>query len=35
MILGVHKLQDRLLHVLDIEKACQMADATEPAAAGR
>ena len=23
-ILGVHKLKDRLLHVLDIEKACQM-----------
>ena len=27
MILGVHKLKDRLLHVLDIEKACQMTDA--------
>ena len=26
MILGVHKLNDRLLHVLDIERACQMAD---------
>ena len=26
MILGVHKLNDRLLHVLDIEKACQMID---------
>lgn len=24
MILGVHKLDDRLMHVLDIEKACQM-----------
>jgi purine-binding chemotaxis protein CheW len=29
MILGVHKLNDRLLHVLDIEKACQMADSAE------
>jgi purine-binding chemotaxis protein CheW len=28
MILGVHKLHDRLLHVLDIEKACRMADVT-------
>jgi len=28
MILGVHKLNDRLLHVLDIEKACRMADVT-------
>jgi len=26
MILGVHKLNDQLLHVLDIERACQMAD---------
>jgi len=26
MILGVHKLNDRLLHVLDIERACQMVD---------
>jgi purine-binding chemotaxis protein CheW len=24
MILGVHKLSDRLMHVLDIEKACQV-----------
>jgi purine-binding chemotaxis protein CheW len=29
MILGVHKLDDRLLHVLDIPKACQIAE--EPA----
>lgn len=29
MILGVHKLKDRLLHVLDIEKACQMTDGVE------
>ena len=26
MILGVHKLNDRLLHVLDIPKACQMVE---------
>ncbi len=26
MILGVHKLENQLLHVLDIEKACQMSD---------
>lgn len=31
MILGVHKLNDRLMHVLDIEKACQMSDAAEGA----
>ncbi len=24
MILGVHKLDDRLLHVLDISRACQI-----------
>jgi purine-binding chemotaxis protein CheW len=35
MILGVHKLQDRLLHVLDINKACQMSEVAETAAAGR
>jgi purine-binding chemotaxis protein CheW len=35
MILGVHKLNGRLLHVLDIEKACQMTDGAETAAAGR
>jgi len=34
MILGVHKLQDRLMHVLDTEKACQMTEAAEPAVAG-
>ncbi|MBI3474319.1 MAG: chemotaxis protein CheW [Acidobacteria bacterium] len=27
MILGVHKLNERLMHVLDIEKACQMNEA--------
>jgi len=26
MILGVHKLDNRLMHVLEIEKACQMTD---------
>jgi purine-binding chemotaxis protein CheW len=35
LILGVHKLNDRLMHVLDIEKACQMTDVEETAAAGR
>jgi len=35
MILGVHKLNDRLLHVLDIEKACQMVDVSETAGTGR
>jgi purine-binding chemotaxis protein CheW len=32
VILGVHKLDDRLMHVLDIEKACQMAEAAEAGA---
>ncbi len=35
MILGVHKLKDRLMHVLDIEKACEMTDVAETAVAGR
>jgi purine-binding chemotaxis protein CheW len=35
VILGVHKLNDRLMHVLDIEEACQMNDTSEAAAAGR
>jgi chemotaxis protein histidine kinase CheA len=35
VILGIHKLDDRLMHVLDIEKACQMTDASETAAALR
>ena len=35
MILGVHKLNDRLMHVLDIEKACQMTDGAEATAASR
>jgi purine-binding chemotaxis protein CheW len=35
IILGVHKLNDRLMHVLDIEKACQMTDVAETTAAGR
>jgi purine-binding chemotaxis protein CheW len=33
MILGVHKLNDRLMHVLDTEKACEMAEVA-PAVAG-
>jgi purine-binding chemotaxis protein CheW len=35
IILGVHKLNDCLMHVLDIEKACQMAEVEETAAPGR
>ena len=31
MILGIHKLDDRLMHVLDIEKACQMTEVAETA----
>jgi purine-binding chemotaxis protein CheW len=39
VIVGVHKLQNRLMHVLDIEKACRMIDtptssATEIQSAG-
>ena len=30
MILGVHKLKDRLMHVLDTQKACEMIDVVEP-----
>jgi purine-binding chemotaxis protein CheW len=33
MILGVHKLNDRLMLVLDTEKACHMAEAAESTAA--
>jgi purine-binding chemotaxis protein CheW len=29
MILGVHKLPDRLMHVLDIERACRMTEEDE------
>jgi len=32
MILGVHKLERKLLHVLDTEKTCQVQDASLPAA---
>jgi purine-binding chemotaxis protein CheW len=32
VILGVHKLDDRLLHVLHTEKACQVAETSEVAA---
>lgn len=35
VILGIHKLKGRLLHVLDIEKACLMVDVAETASAGR
>jgi purine-binding chemotaxis protein CheW len=35
VIVGVHKLNDRLMHVLDIEKACQMAETAETATVGR
>jgi purine-binding chemotaxis protein CheW len=35
MILGIHKLDNRLMHVLDIEKACQMTEVTESAVAAR
>jgi purine-binding chemotaxis protein CheW len=34
VIVGVYKLSDRLMHVLDIEKACQMSEAAEKTAAG-
>jgi len=34
MILGVHKLQGRLMHVLDTEQACQMTEPAQPALAG-
>jgi purine-binding chemotaxis protein CheW len=30
MILGVHKLPDRLMHVLDTERACQLNEMPEP-----
>jgi purine-binding chemotaxis protein CheW len=30
MILGVHKLPDRLMHVLDTERACQLNEIPEP-----
>jgi purine-binding chemotaxis protein CheW len=35
VILGIHKLKGRLLHVLDIEKACLMVDVAETGSAGR
>jgi purine-binding chemotaxis protein CheW len=35
MILGIHKLDDRLMHVLDIEKACRMTEMAEAASGGR
>ena len=33
LVLGIHKLKGRLLHVLDIEKACHMGDAADPLSA--
>src|SRR5271156_4968663 len=35
MITGVHKLNDRLMLVLDTQKACEMTELTEAVAAGR
>jgi len=35
MILGVHKLNGCLMHILDTEKACQMTEAAENAAHNR
>jgi len=35
MILGVHKLNGRLMHVLDVEKACQMPEAAETVGTNR
>ena len=32
VILGVHKLNNRLMHVLDTAKACQITEASEVAA---
>jgi purine-binding chemotaxis protein CheW len=32
MILGVHKLKDRLMHVLDTQRACQMTEVAESVA---
>jgi len=35
MILGVHKLEGKLLHVLDTEKACQVSERAQAAVSGR
>jgi purine-binding chemotaxis protein CheW len=35
VIVGVHKLNDRLMHILDIEKACQITALAETAAPTR
>ena len=35
LIIGVHKLNDRLMHVLDIERACQMKEVKETVAISR
>jgi purine-binding chemotaxis protein CheW len=34
IILGIHKLNDRLMHVLDIEKACEITEVTESSGTG-
>ena len=35
MILGVHKLEGKLLHLLDTEKACQVSERAEEEVPGR
>jgi purine-binding chemotaxis protein CheW len=35
MILGVHKLEGRLMHMLDTETVCQVSASTEPTSAER
>ena len=35
LVRAVHKLNDRLLHVLDIEKACEMTDVAAKTTADR
>lgn len=35
MILGVHKLKGQLMHVLDLQKACQMTEAQSQGAASQ
>jgi len=35
MILGVHQLNERLMHVLDVEKVCQITEEGESSISGR
>ncbi len=35
MILGVHKLNERLMHVLNTEKACEMSEVADPVSVER